>query len=269
MRTGHIDRCFFFLLGFTLFLCPVGLLGAQDAAAPGSEIVSLSSAVTYYYSTSPDAEELQAIQNNIKEKLLFQWAVLKTREDVDSEQLRVLLEIAECYAHVCSWDTLDSIPLLADIRDSALEYLKKNDTDTMLQLALVSLVSTQFRYSVPPFYQNTRIIKDLASRIHLKEHDAKSAMILGKVYLSSVTAKGHSMTYTQWKADKYLKRSIELDNKQSYITYLGYIFLANLYFKLGRMKMAHTYISHARAYYTHGTLANAVEESLEEGIALF
>lgn len=148
--------------------------------------------------------------------------------------------------------------LLANIQKMSLAYLTQH-RDREVQIALACLVSFAISFHPEELYTSLMLSKDLASRTEIKQANAKSALVLGIHYAGAI--QGQTMSFNQEFSERYFLSAIEQDEEQSYVSYLSYIYLANLYFKTHNIDKMKQYISYARAMYPEGFFAYIVEQN--------
>ncbi len=151
------------------------------------------------------------------------------------------------------------VEVLLSVRDEFLSYSAKNRKDYKIKTELVFLIHAgALVYLQDDTYQFTRIISRLASEVYNKAPNPKVALALGQWYIGS--NKTHSLLINNSLAKKYLNVALELDEESSYISYLAYIYLSNLYFKTRNGDKVRKYMGKAKALYPDGSFAYLVDE---------
>lgn len=238
---------------------------AQDASgAPETDEYTFANYTTQSY--APDA--LLTMQRAVFERVSALHAK-RTRSELEH---RALLHDAQLLANLYSVMEAEDIRrktavLLIAVRDEYIEYARMHPKDYGVQVELAFLVSTGFDVYAKDSYQSARLVREIAARVYNNAPNAKAALLLGLSYVSAHASKRRLMIASL--AERYLRKAVELDGQKSYITYLAYIYFANLYFKTRSGTKARHYIQRAQALYPGGTLAYVVDEFFAEGTSFF
>ncbi len=161
-----------------------------------------------------------------------------------------------------------SATVLVAVRDEFISYIAKNKEDYEVKTELAFLVSMAFVAYIQDSYQSIRLIQEVASDVYNNAPNAKAALMLGQVNIGAnrtgIPAMRNSL------AEKYLNKVIELDGGSGYMSYLAYVYFANLYFKTRKGDAARASMNKAIALYPQGALAHIAEELFfANGKALF
>lgn len=240
-----------------------GLLYAIESIATETKHIYT---IEYYLSAPLSLREQKKITGVLDAQFIN---MLQGAKDSETEEnLLALLQFSQLYAfvHITDAESEKMVANFEEVRDMGLSYLKKHKSYA-LELELATFVNYGFPLFSNNSYQAIKITRDLASKTYRKNKNTKSALLMGISYTGGVLGSGANNNRSF--AEKYFQEALELDQYKTYITYLSYIHLANLYFKSYNNDKAKEYLEEAKTFYPDGYYAYIVESFFEEGKLLF